>query len=314
VFLDLIVLVVTGSLAFDYILNFPKKFSDQILPEKIHQINISFTTDKLKREFGGTAGNQAYNLALLGIKNAILATAGSDFTDYKQHLKKTGINIKYIKIIKNKLSASGFVITDKIDNQIWGFAKSAMLDAKNLSLKTVKEPIDFVAITPNEPKAIVNFINQCIELKIPYLFDPAFYISVLKPKALKRGAKYAKIIIGNDYEIAMIDKIINLKYTNSQIIITTLGAKGSIVKCNKEEIGIKPAKPANISDPTGAGDAYRAGFLAGYLKGFDLTTCGQMGSTAAVYTVEKYGTQTHKFTKKEFIKRFRQNYKKDLKL
>lgn len=301
-------IIVTGSLAFDYILNFPGEFSQQILPEKIHKINLSFTTDKLKREFGGTAGNQAYNLALLGHQTAVLATCGYDFADYKKHLDKAGVSTKYIKKIPSKLSSSGFVLTDKKDNQIWGFAKSAMTNAKRLTLEKIPPPIDFVVISPNEPKAIENFINQSISLNLPYLFDPAFYITVLPEKVLKKGVLNAKILIGNDYEIAMIKKIINPKFKKDQIVITTLGAKGSIIKKGKKEIYIKPARPKNTSDPTGAGDAYRAGFLSGFLNKYDLKTCGQMGSVCAVYTVEKYGTQTHKFTKSQFIKRYQKNY------
>jgi len=307
-------IVVTGSLAFDYILNFPGLFSDQILPEKLHQINISFTTDKLKREFGGTAGNQAYNLALLGIDTTILAAAGSDFSDYKKHLIKSKVGTKYIKIIKNKLTASGFVLTDSADNQIWGFAKSAMISAGKLSLNSIKEPIDFVAITPNDIAAMTKLVDECTEKNTPYLFDPAFYITTFKPAELKRGIKNAKIIIGNDYEIAMMRKIVKPKYDKDQIVITTLGADGSIIEKDQKTIVIRPAKPQNTSDPTGAGDAFRSGFLAGFIRGFDLLTCGQMGSTAAVYTVEKYGTQTHKFTKKEFEARYKKNFKKDLKL
>lgn len=306
------IVVLTGSLAYDYILNFNGQFSDYILADKLHQINISFTTEEFRREFGGTAGNQAFNLSLLRTPFLLLGSVGYDFGDYTKHLDKNNIKTDYIAIDPHKPTASGFVITDIKNNQIWSFGKGAMKEAKNLSLKNIKEKISFVVVSPNEPEAMTKMVDESIKDKIPFLYDPAFYIPVFDKMTLEKGCRNCLILIGNDYEMAMIKKKINFKQDKKQIIITTLGEKGSIIQQGKKKIFISPAKPKNTCDPTGAGDAYRAGFLAGFVKGFDLKTCGQMGSLTAVYTVEKYGTQTHWFTLKDFVRRYRQNYRESL--
>ncbi len=315
-------IVITGSLGFDYIMDYPGRFVDRIMPDKIHQISLSFLVDDLKKQWGGTAGNISYTLGLLGIRSALFATAGNDFGQYKKYLEKTSVNTSYVKEIKNIATGSYFVITDQSDNQIGAFYTGAMRYAHNLSLKKIQEKIDLVVIAPNDPAAMRRFVLECQEMHIPYLYDPAFQIGHLTKADLMRGVLKAHILVGNDYEIALImDK---LHFTKEQllkrsgIIITTLGDKGARIEDLAsgvyEEMIIKPAKPKNSSDPTGAGDCFRAGFLAGFLRGFDLQTCGQMGALAAVYTVEKYGTTTHIFTKKEFAKRYKENYRTEISL
>ncbi|MBL7159152.1 carbohydrate kinase family protein [Candidatus Microgenomates bacterium] len=323
-------ILVTGSLAFDFIMNFPGKFSDHILPEKIHTINLSFLVKDLRQERGGCAANIAYNLSLLGEKPAILGVLGNDGRAYKKWLKNQGVDVSMIPFIKTKRTSSGFIMTDLVDNQITGFYPGAMEENKKLKIKNKKHPkpeqvrlgadtlkfkkIRFIVVAPNDPKAMVNFARECQELNIPYLFDPGMQLPRLTKKDLEIGINGAKIVIGNDYEIALIKNKKQITKNKKQIWITTLGEKGSIIDDNGKMIKIKAAKPKNTSDPTGAGDAYRAGFLAGYLRGFDLKTCGQMGSVCAVYTVEKYGTTTHRFSKRQFIKRYKENYGEEIKL
>jgi len=318
--------VVTGSLAFDYIFDFPGKFSDHILPEKIHQINLSFLVKKMSRQRGGTAGNIAYNLALLGIKPLILATAGYDFRDYKKELEEVGVDTSMIYIIEAEPTASAFIFTDKVDNQITGFYPGAMSHTEKLVLTRLhlvrgvtSERDPFVVVSPNEPSAMIKFAKECQNLGIPYLFDPGMQLPRLSAKDLKLGIEGAKIVIGNDYEMALIYKKLNIKkkkyiekIKKNKIFITTLGKKGSVIESDGKTYKIPPAKAKQVLDPTGAGDAYRAGFLAGYLRGFDMETCGKMGSVCAVYTVEKYGTQTHKFSLGEFKKRYKENFDRDL--
>lgn len=304
--------VVTGSLGYDYIMDFPGRFADRIMPEKIHSISLSFLVNKLSKQFGGTAGNIAYSLNLLGVTPHILSAAGNDFSPFAEHFKRHGVPIDTITIKKDVPTGSYFVVTDQDDNQIGSFYIGASQYNARLSLKNVKQKPDFVILAPNDPAAMKKFVTECRSVRLPYLYDPAFQIASFSPDELKKGISGAEILIGNDYEIELIQQKLEVSHEELilmvPVLITTLGSKGSIIETRKDSIHVAPAKPNNTSDPTGAGDAYRAGFLAGYLRKYDLITCGQMGSIAAVYTVETYGTQTHTFTKKEFAKRYEKNF------
>ncbi len=310
--------VVTGSLGFDYIMDFSGRFADRIMPENIHKISLAPLVDTLNKQFGGTAGNIAYSLKLLGMVPLIQSCGGNDFAPYQKFLTSHKISTRYITIQKNVLTGTYFVVTDKDDSQIGAFYKGALADNKKLSLRTVKDVYDFVVISPNETKAMTQYVAACATLGKRYMYDPAFQISDFTPEQLRAGIENAAVVIGNDYEIDLM--LQKLEITREElivitpIVITTLGAKGSIIETRKESIHIKPAKVKNISDPTGAGDAFRAGFIAGYLRKYDLQICGQMGSVAAAYTVETYGTQTHTFTKKDFIKRYKENFGEGIKL
>lgn len=304
--------VVTGSIAFDQIANYKGKFCESINPKKLHVINLSFLVDTLRVEEGGTGGNIAYSLALLGCKPRLVGSVGKDAKDYAERLKNVGVDVGGVGVVKER-TAMGYVTTDKQDNQIWAFYKGAMEKVQPIIL-TGSDPV-LVVIAPNEPKAMVEYVNACIKNKWDFLYDPAFQIPVFKTAELRQGVKHAKMVIGNDYEVSLLrDRIqeSGIRNQDDQIWITTLGAKGCLIEQNGKKIKIKAAKPENTSDPTGAGDAFRAGFVAGYLKGLDLKTCGQMGSVCSVYTVEKYGTQTHKFSLSQFKRRYKLNYKKDL--
>jgi adenosine kinase len=309
--------IVTGSLSYDHIMGMPTRFRDHIMPDKLHVLNVSFIMKRFRREFGGTGGNIAYTLSLLKTPSILVATAGSDFAPYKKHLKKQKfIDAAGIKTYKNIATAHGFVMTDQDDNQIWGFYEGAMKKAGKVDLKKYFQKGDFLVIAPNDPNAMIKYADEAILAKIPFMFDPAFNIPHFSISKLKKASVNADILIGNDYEIELIRR--KLKWTKKQlssrtnIVITTLGAKGSKIENKEKTIKIPPAKPQNTSDPTGAGDCYRAGFLAGYFKGSSLKVCGRMGSITSVYTVEKYGTQTHGFTKEEFIERYKQNFGKTI--
>ncbi len=305
--------VITGSLSLDYIMDFPGRFADRIMADKIHKISLSFLVEKLNKQFGGVAGNIAYTLKLLGVEPTILAPAGNDFDVYAAFLKRHKISTATIPIHKNVATGSYFVVTDQDDNQIGSFFIGANKYAKDLSiLKTKKKP-SFVVIAPTDPKAMTTYVRDCRAGRVSYLYDPAFQIGSFTADELRQGIEGAQILVGNDYEIALIEDRLEISHEallvmGPKVIITTLGSKGSIIATRKGEIHIKPAQPKNVSDPTGAGDAYRAGFVAGYVRGFDLVTSGQMGSVAAVYTVEKYGTMTHEYTRAQFVKRYKENF------
>ena len=320
-------ITVTGSLAFDHIMDFPGKFADHIMPDKIHQINLSFLVNTLSKQKGGTAGNIAYNMALLKIPVGIVGAAGVDFLEYAKFLQNSGVDISKIKTIENNLTSSCFIMTDQADNQITAFYPGAMDHTPQLS---ITDSPDFAVISPNNPQAMVNFAAQCQKNKIPYMLDPGMQLPALNPADLAHMIKGAEILIGNDYEIALLcnklqvtsDKLLE----KVKILITTLGEKGSAIQTNDlpdspsrsqsppGRWSIKAGKSKQVLDPTGAGDAYRAGFLAGYLKNQDLKICGQMGSIAACYAVEKYGTTNHTFDLSGFKNRYKENFGEELKI
>lgn len=312
-------ILVTGSLAFDQIMDFPGKFADHIMPDKIHTLNISFLVHEMRKGFGGTAGNIAYTLSLLGIKVAVMGIVGGDFASYREFLEKNEIDVSYIKSVINLYSSSAYGITDSFDNQIWGFYTGADSLSDNLSIKDVEKKIDFGIVAPHNPRAMIKYSKEYQELGIPYLFDPGMQLPWFTKEDLLEAFKGAKIIIGNDYEVSVMEKKTGIKSlgdfsSDGKIIITTLGGKGSKITIDGKEIMIRSAKPRSVSDPAGAGDAYRSGFLAGFMRGLSPVICGQMGSLAAVYTVEKYGTTTHKYTIEDFQRRYRENFGEEIKL
>jgi adenosine kinase len=309
-------IIITGSIAYDYILDFPGKYSDHILPDQIHKLNLSFIATKFDKKYGGTAANAAYCLGLLKTPNKLFSSAGKDFIEYKNHLKKNGVDCSAVQVDKEKYTALGFAITDKTDNQIWGYFYGAADNNKNLILKNVANKGDLVLVGPTGADATMRMVKQCVELKIDYMFDPGFILTDVTPDQLRLGIKRAKYIIGNDYEIESIRQRVNdwKTYFKDKVVITTLGKEGAVIETPKEKITIKPAVVKKVIDPTGAGDAWRGGFLAGLDRGFDLKTCGQMGSLAASFAVEVYGTQEYSYTLSDFQNRYRQTFNSLLKL
>lgn len=305
-------ILVTGSLAYDHIMDFPGKFSEHILPDKIHILNVSFLVNRLKKQWGGTAGNIAYNLALLGESPVILATAGKDFSAYRKHLAEFGVNLSQVREYQSNLTSTFFVITDQSDNQIAGFYLGVMEKAQKLSIKKVPGKVSLSIISPNDPRAMVNYSDECRQLKIPFIFDPGQQIPRLTGSDIKNSLKGAKILIGNDYEMELIRRKVgwsNLDILKKvETIITTKGALGSEILTKSSRLLIPPVKTKKIVDPTGAGDAYRAGIIKGILNNWGWRKSGQVASLAAVYAVEHYGTQEHHYSSKDFIKRYEDNF------
>ena len=312
----LTMLIITGSIAYDYIMDFPGLYSQHILPDNLHNINLSFIVKTFEKRRGGTAGNVSYSLALLDTPHILFSTAGKDFDEYQNSLKKMGISAKHIKVIKDTYTATGFGMTDKADNQIWGYFYGATEFVHTLRLKNVAGINDLVLIGPQGPKGSMSFVKQCIEMGIAYMFDPGFILTQVTDEDLTLGVTHASYIIGNDYELKLIKSRVKNYSTliEDKIVITTLGKKGAIIEAKGQIIMTGSAKPARLVDPTGAGDVWRAGFLAGLEREFDLRICAQMGAVASSFCIEHYGTQEHAFTKKEFAKRYRETYNEDLKL
>ena len=303
-------IIITGTIAYDYIMDFPGSFSDHVLENQTHTINLSFIVNKFDKRRGGTAGNVSYSLGLLKTPQILFSTAGSDFGAYKKEFEKIGINCSNVKVYKKEYSATGFAMTDKSDNQIWGYFYGASENIKNLKLSSVAKKGDLVLVGPSGAEGSMSLLNQCIKRKIDYMFDPGFILTQVNNKDLTKGIKSAKYIIGNDYEIKLIKNRVKISKAlwDKKIVITTLGAKGVVIQDGRRKYLVKAARPSKIIDPTGAGDAFRSGFLAGLSQEKNIETCGRMGAVCASFALEKYGGQQHKFSKKDFTTRYRQTY------
>lgn len=306
-------IILTGSIAYDYLMSFPGHFKDQILPDKLDTISLSFLVDVMTKQRGGVAPNIAYTMALLGEKPRLMATVGEDFDDYRKWLEEHGIDTANVKKIKDKFTASFFVDTDLSNNQIATFYTGAMADAGQLSLADFKPgEADYVVISPNDPMAMKKYVEECVALKIPYLYDPGQQVARNDHDDLCRGAVEAQALFVNEYEFDLLQKhtCLNTDQMIDRIplVVVTLGEKGAVIYHDgkRYEIGIVPAE--KILDPTGVGDAFRGGFLRGYRLGLDLQTCGQMGALAATYCLEQKGTQNHTYTPAEFVERYRTHF------
>lgn len=309
-------IIVTGTIAYDYIMDFPGKFADHILPDQIHNINLSFIVNQFAKRRGGTAGNVSYTMGLLGTPHILYTIAGKDFTEYKQAFEKLGIATNHVTIDTKAYTSTGFAMTDKTNNQIWGYFYGASDGIPQLSLKKIAKKGDLVLVGPSGASGSLSFVRQCVALGISYMFDPGFILTQVSDEDLTFATRHATYVIGNDYEMQLVRKRTKLASSvfAEKIVITTRGDKGATIEQGKRTMDIKPVVAKQIVDPSGAGDAWRGGFLVGLEKGFDLVVCGQMGAVAATYTVEQYGTQEQYFTKKEFINRYRQTFQNTLSL
>ena len=304
--------LVSGSIVYDRIMVFPGLFKDHILPNQTHILNVSFTLQRTDESFGGTAGNIAYNLALLRESATLLGLVGHDFGRYAKWLQKNKIDFSRVDQSKNDPTASAYIMTDKADNQITGFYPGPM-DVKYCSLvRKIKNP-SLAIISPDFKPRMMAYVRLYKELGIDYIFDPGQQVISFTGAELKRLIKGAKVLIGNDYEIKIILDRLKTDASNLQklvdILVITKGAQGSEIYSKDKAIKIKAVKVKHIIDPTGAGDAYRAGLIKGLTSGTSLQKAGQLASTIAAYAVEKQGTQVHKFTLKEFTNRYKINYK-----
>jgi len=303
-------IICTGSIAYDYLMSFPGYFKDHIIPDKLESISLSFLVDSMVRQRGGTAPNIAYNLALLGESAKLMGTVGEDFEEYRAWLEAKGVDTSLVKVIAGEYTASFFANTDLGNAQIASFYTGAMAYSKDLSIKDVdKKSIDLVMISPNDPTAMIRYVRECIELGIPYLFDPGQQVVRVDPNDIAEGIQSAQSVFINEYEFELIQKHTGL--TASQVIssvdylVVTCGECGSDIYVKDEQYHIHSVKPQSIADPTGVGDAFRGGFLRAKRLGLDWQTAGQMGALAATYCLEKRGTQNHTYTVQEFITRYR---------
>lgn len=306
-------IVLTGSIAFDYLMKFPGYFQDHILPDNLECLSLSFLVESMVRQPGGIAPNIAYTLALMGERPRLLATAGEDFVEYRDALEKSGVDTSGIRLIKGEFTASFFANTDLANAQIASFYPGAMAAAGDLSLNELKgKRPELVLISPNDPRAMVRYVSECKQLGIPYIYDPSQQIPRLTDDEIKEGLEGALALFVNKYELRMIQKRTGLSPWEikalTQFSVVTLGEEGSVIYQGEKELRIPVVTPNEIIDPTGVGDAFRGGFLAGYARGWDLDICGQMGAVAAAFCLEQEGPQGHSFTPTELVARFREHF------
>ena len=308
-------IAVSGSLAFDLIMDFPGNFKDHILPDKLHVINISFLVGELKRQRGGCAANIAYTLALLGLSPRIVAAAGGDFADYDMWLRSHGVDTAGIHVFADHPTASCHITTDLADNQITGFHPGAMGQAHHISLAaSIDAACEWVIVSPDDPGAMIRHCREARERGLKLIFDPSFQVTAMDGDRLMDGARGAFALVLNDYEFAVfLEKTgrtrESLLANDVEMVIVTYGENGSEIHTRQgEHVKVPAAKPKAVVDPTGAGDAYRGGFLAGLLQGFPLDVCGRMGSVASAYAIEQLGTQNHSYTREEFELRYADNF------
>lgn len=306
-------IIITGSLAYDRIMDFPGRFREHILPDKVHVLNVAFTLNKLAENFGGTAGNIAHNLKLLELEPVIVSSAGQDFERYREYLAKKDISTKYIAIDESEYTAVGNIITDLDDNQITAFFPgSHQLGAAVDLPKEFRNKDILLLIAPSSKQEIVKRCREGREFGLAYIFDPGQVIPMLSAEELLYGIEHSRLSIFNDYEwqlvSAKIGWTIDDVISQGVVLIITQGHEGSVIYDKKDKYQIGVARPSEVLDPTGAGDAYRAGIVAGVVKNCDWQTSGQLAATIASFAVEKYGTQAHQPTLAEIKERYQKNF------
>lgn len=303
---------VSGSLAYDRIMDFPGRFSDHILPDKIHILNVCFVVNGLEEKFGGTAGNIAYSLALLGERAQILATAGKDFDRYENWLRKHRLSLEGIRRISEELTAGAYITTDQADNQITGFNPGAMKYPSLFTFDGIDPKKTLAIVAPGNLEDMHTYARIYGETNIAYILDPGQNIPAFPGDRLLEMLTGSRLLISNDYELEMLMRATGLERAqllkHTRGIITTLGDKGSLVCTHDQEIRVPAVPVSKVQDPTGAGDAYRAGVIKGIVMGKSLPEAARIGAVCAGYAVECYGTQEHRFSQEAFWARYEANF------
>ena len=300
-------IVVTGSIAFDYLMSFPGRFTEHFLPEHMSRVSLSFLVDTMDKRRGGCAPNIAYSLALLGERPQLMAAAGQDFDDYRRWLEAAGVDTSLVREVQDKFTASFFCSTDVAGNQIASFYTGAMANAAELSFRSVNG-CRLAIVSPNDPEAMLQYAEECRTLGIPYIWDPGQQCARMSGDDLRAGVSGALFVISNDYEFEMIRQKTGLDEAavleRAQGLVVTRGEHGCTVFAGGTRTDVPAVPPARIVDPTGVGDAFRGGFMKGLVRGADPVLAARLGAVAAAYALEHLGGQSHAYTWQEFRTRF----------
>lgn len=303
--------VITGSIAYDYLMRFPGSFKQHILTEALNQVSLSFLVEEMTKHWGGVAANIAFTMAKLGLQPQLMGTVGRDFEDYRRWLDNAGVDTSTVQQHDDIFTASFFCNTDLENNQIASFYSGAMARARHFTLGEILNghSPDLVVISPNDPEAMSNLAAECRARNIRFVYDPSQQIARLDGTSIRRDMQGAYAMIVNEYEAHMIADKTGMSMNDLRhevdLLIVTHGSEGSRIYTNGDIIQVPAFTPVAIEDPTGAGDAFRAGFLTGLVKEMPLQICGAMGALCATYVLEHVGTQSHHYTLEEYIKRFR---------
>ena len=304
-------IVVTGSIAFDYLMSFPGRFTEHFLPEHMSRVSLSFLVDSMDKRRGGCAPNIAYTLALLGERPRLMGTAGQDFDDYRRWLEAAHVDTSLVKEIDGKFTASVFCSTDVESNQIASFYTGAMANAGELSFRDVPE-CGLAIISPNDPGAMLQYAEECRTLGIPFIWDPGQQCARMDGDELKDGMAGATIVICNDYEFELIREKTGMDedaiLAGSGALLVTRGENGCSIIERRGATDVPAVPPHRIVDPTGVGDAFRGGLLKGMARGATYKVCAQIGSVAATYALEHLGGQSHAYTWHEFLGRYEAHF------
>lgn len=303
--------LICGSLAYDTIMVFPDQFKNHILPDKVHILNVSFLVPRMRREFGGCAGNIAYNLKLLGGNPTPMATVGQDFGPYREHFEQCGITLDHVREIPDLFTAQAFITTDLDDNQLTAFHPGAMMRSYENHVRDVAD-VGFGIVGPDGYEAMLQNAREFAELGIDFIFDPGQAMPLFNGEELRTMIGQASYVTVNDYESSLLEDKTGLSTEQiaSQVkaYIITRGPKGSDVHTAEGQIHIPAANAMRVVDPTGCGDAYRAGLIFGLMKGMDLATAGRIASLMGALKIEHLGPQNQRFDYAEFAEQFRQQF------
>jgi adenosine kinase len=306
-------IAITGSIAYDYIMTYPGEFAEMLRLDGLNKISVSFLVDEMTKHPGGVAPNIAYTLALLGERPVLVGTAGRDFTEYRSFLDAAGVDTSGTRVHADLFTASFFVSTDRLNNQIASFYTGAMARARELTLNdAVPGRIDLALISPNDPEAMSNYADECRASAIPFIYDPGQQVARMSGEDLAHGLEGARVLIVNDVEYEGLVRKTGLTHDalmkHAETVIVTRGEQGADIYAQDTTYHIPIVPADHIEDPTGVGDAFRSGFLKGLASGWPLDICGRVGALAATYVLENRGSQAHHFTISEFVARFRQHF------
>jgi adenosine kinase len=309
--------LICGSVAYDTILVFPDRFMSHILPDQLHILNVAFLVPEMRREFGGCAANIAYGLKLLGDRGVAVATVGRDFGPYRERMAAQGISLECIKVVDDAYTAQAFITTDLDDNQITAFHPGAMQYAHELKIADARQLApgrDFVLgiIAPDGRQAMMDHAAQFQAAGVPFIFDPGQGLPMFGAEELSAFIEQATWVAVNDYEWQMLQQKTGLSAADIvaqvEALIVTRGAEGSDIYTKKGTLSVPAVTPKAVVDPTGCGDAYRAGLIHGLLSGLDWETTGRIASLMGAIKIESRGPQNHEFTRAEFDARYQDSF------